>query len=259
MKISHELPKSLLSLGLLYNDYDYLLPKFYLEDEKYREYFKSSRKNNRYIMMDNGLFEGDIPSDQTLLDIIEEISPDIFITPDAWDNLDETIDNLKKWKSLVPDYTDIMCVFQGSELEHVYRFLEEMKSHDIEYIAFNHGSKLYENLIKDPSIDRVRSLGRRVLMEKLFNNGDLDGFKVHLLGCTQPQEFSFYKKFNIPISSIDTSNPILAALEGYKYDELYGLENKPKSRMEDFYWEENLKSKFPDVIFNIKVFKKLLV
>lgn len=258
MKISHELPKSLLSLGLVYNDYDYLLPKFYLEDPEYREYFKDARKiHNRFIIMDNGLFEGEIPSDYTLIDIMNEISPDIFITPDVWDNLDETINNLHKWKFLLPDYIDPMCVFQGSQLGEVYRFLEEMKAYNVKYIAFNHSSKLYENLIKDPSIDRVRSLGRRMLLERLNYYGDLDGFNVHLLGCTQPQEFSFYNKFKIPISSIDTSNPVLAALEGNKYDKVYGLENKPTIKMEDVYWEKDLSAKSFDIIFNIKTFKKL--
>jgi hypothetical protein len=51
------------------------------------------------------------------------------------------------------------------------------------------------------------------------------------LGCALPQEFAAYR--NLPfISSIDTSNPVMATLDGTKY-EPYGLLDKPKSCMND--------------------------
>jgi hypothetical protein len=53
------------------------------------------------------------------------------------------------------------------------------------------------------------------------------------LGCAIPQEFKYYKGFNF-IESIDTSNPVMAALEGIKYDD-FGLEEKPKANMNDHF------------------------
>ena len=48
-----------------------------------------------------------------------------------------------------------------------------------------------------------------------------------------PQEFGWYKGFKF-IDSIDTSNPVMAALEGTMYTER-GLTEKPKANMNDHF------------------------
>ena len=54
--------------------------------------------------------------------------------------------------------------------------------------------------------------------------------RIHLLGCCLPQEFGWYK--DLPIESLDTSNPIMAGREGIKY-KAGGLEGKPKVKIDE--------------------------
>jgi len=49
-----------------------------------------------------------------------------------------------------------------------------------------------------------------------------------------PQEFGWYRGFNF-IESIDTSNPVMAALEGIRYSNA-GLDAKPKANMNDYFY-----------------------
>ena len=56
MKISHELPLSLMHHGYEWNDYDYMLPHLIDKYMQYEIYFLKARKDGRFIIMDNGLF-----------------------------------------------------------------------------------------------------------------------------------------------------------------------------------------------------------
>ena len=57
MKVSHEVPKCLLNNSREFNDYDYCLPHLLDEDKHYRDFFYESKKQGRYIIMDNSLHE----------------------------------------------------------------------------------------------------------------------------------------------------------------------------------------------------------
>ena len=50
----------------------------------------------------------------------------------------------------------------------------------------------------------------------------------HLLGCSMAKEFSYYKSKNIyNIRSVDTSNPVIAALANKKYNGTLGSPGLP--------------------------------
>jgi hypothetical protein len=86
MKISHEVPLSLLQYNYKWSDYDYLLPHLLDKYSEYKEYFLKAREDDRFIIQDNGLFEGVTHTVQDLLEKINLIEPDIFIVPDDWNN-----------------------------------------------------------------------------------------------------------------------------------------------------------------------------
>jgi 3-hydroxybutyryl-CoA dehydrogenase len=68
----------------------------------------------------------------------------------------------------------------------------------------------------------------RMYEEGILRSSD----RVHLLGTAFPYEFALYK--DIPfIESIDTSNPIMATLEGSIYTDM-GLTKKPVANMNNF-------------------------
>jgi hypothetical protein len=56
MKISHEVPLSLLKHNYEWSDYDYLLPHLLDKYQEYKDYFLKARKDERFIIQDNGLF-----------------------------------------------------------------------------------------------------------------------------------------------------------------------------------------------------------
>ncbi len=96
MKVSHELPLGLMHYGYEWNDYDYCLPHLTDHYEQYRLYFQKARLDKRFIIMDNGLFEGVEHTTEDLLDKINLIRPNIFIVPDAWNDSAATLPNAKE-------------------------------------------------------------------------------------------------------------------------------------------------------------------
>jgi hypothetical protein len=90
----------------------------------------------------------------------------------------------------------------------------------------------------------------------LLNQKVLSQFdRVHLLGCAVPQEFIYYKDMPF-IETIDTSNPIMAGIEGIKYN-VWGLDEKPKTRIDDVMEmsSEELNRKWSYIYNNIMDFK----
>ena len=88
-----------------------------------------------------------------------------------------------------------------------------------------------------------------------MNLSHLKDVKYHLLGCSIPQEFGWYD--NHPqIESIDTSNPVMAALEGMQYSD-YGLSIKPKANMNDHFDVKFEDINYGLVLHNTKTFIKI--
>jgi hypothetical protein len=79
--------------------------------------------------------------------------------------------------------------------------------------------------------------------------------RIHLLGCAVPQEFGWYRGFTF-IESIDTSNPVMAALEGTMYSES-GLVEKPKANMNDHFDMDFDDIEYELVIHNTTLFREI--
>jgi len=97
MKVSHELPLGLMQYGYEWNDYDYCLPHLIDKYLQYRIYFQKSRLDKRFIIMDNGLFEGVKHTTEDLYNKIILFKPNIFIVPDEWNDSAATLRNAKEW------------------------------------------------------------------------------------------------------------------------------------------------------------------
>jgi hypothetical protein len=262
IKISHEVPLDLLDNSPTFNDYDYCLPTYFLKYEKYREYFLKAREKGRFIILDNGLFEGDVFTDNQLFRIIEEVQPNIFIVPDAWNDMRLTKANAAKWKeeyyNKVPKTTELMVVLQGKnylELQDLYTAC--YYRHHYTHFGFNHSSIAYDNVYphSNPMISKM--MGRIEVFKRMIVDDTLikeTGYH-HFLGCSSPQEMYLLdncsKKY---INSVDTSNPILWGIKGIKYSDR--IISKPKEKIDEF-MEENLSEHYNDIIFNINEFKKL--
>ena len=111
-KISHEVPRCLLTASPEFNDYDYCLPHLLDIDEEYKQYFIDARDKGRYVIMDNSLHElGKAYNSQRLLHWIGELEPNEFIVPDVWMQCGQTAAQAKYWKQFkYPKKTKITAV-----------------------------------------------------------------------------------------------------------------------------------------------------
>ena len=77
--------------------------------------------------------------------------------------------------------------------------------------------------------------GRQAFIQRLIDENIWNWNKPHhLLGCSLADEFSYYVKRDIHnIVSVDTSNPIVAAMKGYKYQDTAALQFKPHEKLAD--------------------------
>ena len=260
MKISHELPLSLMKFAYKWNDYDYCLPHLIDQYKEYKEFFKYSREHGRFIIMDNGLFEGVNHTTEDLINKIELIQPDVFVVPDAWNDANTTLVNAKSWminyKEGLPARTNLMAVCQGKDMTELITTYQTLVDLGYTHIAFNHSSIAYQQEYSGMDSLKAAMYGRMEFIRRLVQSGAIRKTHYHhLLGCSLPQEFMSYDDWPF-IKSVDTSNPILVGAEGEKYTRS-GMTWKPKEKLE-YYFEMNLDSKLEDIIFNVNKFKSFI-
>lgn len=260
MLVSHELPLSLMNKGYEWNDYDYLLPIFLDRYEQYKLYFQKARKDNRFIIMDNSLFEGYTHTTEDLLEKINLVRPNIFIVPDAWNDANTTLVNAKSWminyKEGLPKGVNLMAVCQGQDMGELITTYQTLVDLGYTHIAFNHSSIAYQNEYEGIDYLKAAMYGRMEFIRRLVESGAIrKSLYHHLLGCSLPQEFMSYKDWEF-IKSVDTSNPILVGAEGQRYTD-DGLAWKPKEKLEH-YFEKDLSGQVEDITFNVQQFRKFI-
>lgn len=260
--ISHESPLQLLEESLTYNDYQYILPIFYY---KYPEYKEFMDKFEGMKILDNGIFEGAIPSIQELIQLIKESNPTIFIPVDEWNDSMITLKNAKYWMSLkkggiLPQKLNLMVVIQGktfSEMELLYQQCIDL---GYRHFAFNHSSIAYQNEIKSLDNELTKAkVGRIELIRRLWNKNiiKIDHY-IHLLGASDITEFEYYNQA-LPgiVDSIDTSGPIIKAIEEGLYTE-DNIKLKSINKLEKYFDKELTPSDKVCILENIKTFKELV-
>ena len=235
IKVSHETPLCLLGDSENFNDYDYCLPHLLDEEEGYLEYFRQAKAKGRYIIMDNSLHElGEAYDSARLMHWINELVPNEFVVPDVWENRDASVVNARKWAQIIlPKGVTKVAVVQATTLHGAATCYQTYKDLGYQKIAFSYGASYYNDLVPHPNKALGKALGRLSMIAALYETKVIcDDDRVHLLGCAVPQEFGWYRGFKF-IESIDTSNPVMAALEGIRYTSA-GLTEKPKANMNDY-------------------------
>ena len=251
MKISHEVPRCLLTAQYEFNDYLYCLPHLLDKDKEYQEFFLEAKHKGNYIIMDNSLHElGEAYDHKRLLHWIQELEPDEFIVPDVWMKQAQTCAQAKYWLQYkYPKKTNITAVVQGEDEEKAYLCAMLLKDLGYKKLNISYGATWYG----DTALDKA--LGRIKFVKRLLNNSNFKDIKFHLLGCSIPQEFGWYDN-NPRIESIDTSNPIMAALEGTMYSE-HGLNSKPKANMNDHFNIIGSEVNWSLLVDNLRIFRKI--
>ena len=256
-KISHEVPKCLLEPSIEFNDYDYCLPHLLDQDEDYLQYFIDARDKGRYVIMDNSLHElGEAYDFDRLKYWINELEPDEFIVPDVWMNCHQTATQAKHWLQFkYPKKTKLTAVIQGSNKNEAYLCANLLYDLGYDKLCVSYGATWYNDFFPHSNLDMGKALGRVRFVQGLLQLKHLKDLKLHLLGCSIPQEFGWYDN-NPQIVSIDTSNPIMAALDKIEYEE-FGLSYKPKANMNDHFDMEFDELDYGSVLYNANKFRKI--
>ena len=254
-KISHELPINMLDQSYEINDYEYCLPHLLDQNETYKNHFYQSKKEGRYIIMDNSLHElGEAYNTERLLHWVHELEPDEFIVPDVWQDKIATLVNAKQWISIeLPENTTKVAVVQAQNYHEAFECYNILKMQGYKKIAFSYGADWYCDEFPHPNPLVGKMMGRIMTISRMYKTKLIeDGHRVHLLGCALPQEFSYYADFPF-IESIDTSNPIIHGLEGVKYKHL-GLLSKSSTKIDQIDKEIDTKTMY-DINHNLIRFK----
>jgi len=258
MKIFHELPLGLMHYSYKWTDGDYCLPHLVDKYEQYRLYFQKARLDKRFIILDNGLFEGVKHTEQDLFDKMWIVKPNVFIVPDEWNDSAITLRNAKHWminyKGSLPEDTNLMAVCQGKTIGELITTYQTLVDLGYKYIAFNHSSIAYTEFYPQHKPLNAQMYGRieliRTLLEKNIVRKDI---YHHLLGASDWKEFQAYTEFDW-IKSVDTSAPIINGVLGIKlsHDKPYV---KPKEKLEDI-MEMDITDKLDIIKHNVEIFKK---
>jgi hypothetical protein len=258
VKISHEVPFCLLEKSREFNDYDYCLPHLMDENEEYRNFFYESKKMGRYIVMDNSLHElGEAYNTERLLYWVNEIKPNEFIVPDVWEDKNASVRNAKQWATVeLPKEVMKVAVVQAKSMHEAILCTVAYKDLGYKKIAYSYGASYYNDVCPHPNKDLGKAIGRFIVVSSLYEQKILSKFdRVHLLGTASPIEFGMYKNIDC-IESIDTSNPIMAAIGEIPYTNM-GLHAKPLANMNN-YQDMSLDHLNEDLVdYNVDMFRQI--
>ena len=239
------------------NDYEYCLPHLLDQNETYRRHFEDAKESGSYIIMDNSLHElGEAYNNSRLLHWVTELQPNEFIVPDVWMQGHQTAAQAKYWRQFeYPENTKITAVIQGEDKNDAYLCANLLRNLGYEKLCVSYGATWYNEFFPHTNLDMGKALGRVRFVQGLLALEHLKDVNFHLLGCSIPQEFGWYDN-NPRIVSIDTSNPVMAALEDIEYSD-HGLDNKPKANMNDHFDLKFKDIEYGSVLYNVNKFRKI--
>ena len=257
MLISHECPLSLLEQSREFNDYDYALVHLFETEPVYYNFFVESLKQKRKVILDNSVFElGQAFDMEKFAEWVEKLQPTEYIIPDVLENCEKTIWKAIHFKEKFPNLPGrSIGVVQGKtyeELERCYKTLDEL---GVDKIAISFDYSYYQDTIQHPNKWMSFTLGRIKLLTDFLKDGIINKDKPHhLLGCSLPIEFLFYRKDFEWIETMDTSSPVVHGLLDTIY-EPGGLVDKQSIKLVDLLHSKPTDDQLNYIDANIALFR----
>ena len=244
--ISHEVPKDLLIQSRSFNDYDYAFAHLY-NDPDFHFFYKESGDLGRKVLLDNSAFELGAGIFDTFGDIVAGVRPTWYVIPDVRHNGPETIESYKKFVEIFPDLPGIgICAIQGEtfdELVDCYKFMIEKT----EKIAIPFDSHGYDQVLMPWE-------RRPAFLEKLSQLPCWKENPMHLFGTYAAREFLSPVYRRVKFETVDTSNPVTAAAEGWRYSET-GIDKKSSIRL----MMDTPPKIDPELLYyNVRMFRKIV-
>lgn len=200
MKTATILPVSHLHLTKN-DDYHMCLAHLIEANEEYTNFYKFIGSSpDKYLIMDNGVIEGEPQDIHTLVRRARMVGAQEIILPDIFRNKEATLDASYEALQIVradfPEFK-VMVVPQGDTYDEVCDCLEEMLSWDIDSIGI------------PKMLTQIKGThGRRELLEYFGHR--LRGLNIHLLGCHQtPLEIMYIERavqdgLILPVRGVDS-------------------------------------------------------
>ena len=254
--ISHEIPRCLIDEHQDFiSDYQFVLLHKILEDKDYAEMVCEFANNGEFTYLDNSCFElGESLDNDVLYEWFQRLEPDFVVLPDVLGDRRRTLERSIEFANDYPDtISNGMPVIQGAtpdEMIDCYNeFIEYSDKWPIIGIPF-----VYRWADKDPTLQANE---RIKLLERMDRECIDRKFKHHLLGAWQAREFAHYKDYNW-IHSIDTSNPVMSALDGIPYAGVHGLTQKPTSTFDSVYDMKEEDINLNLLYYNVDSFRQIV-
>lgn len=258
--IAHEIPLDLVdNHQRKISDYMYVLLHKLIEDSVYAEKTFAYKKSGGIIFMDNSCFElGASLDDDLLFEWCEKLGPDIVVLPDVLGDADATLRRTFDFLDKYPQVANYgMAVAQGSnpaELIECYAEFRDYRSEHDDYIEMLGIPFVYKWAEKEPGKQAAERIN---LLELMDRRRVIDrNRRHHLLGTWQANEFTNYRKYGW-IWSLDTSNPIMAAIDGTRYTNM-GLFQKPQATFDSVYDMKEGDINMDLLYYNVSKFKELV-
>jgi hypothetical protein len=156
----------------------------------------------------------------------------------------------------LPEGVTKVAVVQAKSMYEAGLCVQAYRDLGYKKIAFSYGAEYYHEMCPHPNKDLGKAIGRYMVVSQFMQNKTLlPGDRVHLLGTASPIEFGMYKNIKC-IESIDTSNPIMAAIGEMPYTKM-GLHMKPIANMNK-YQDVSIDFINEDLIeYNVEMFRQI--
>jgi hypothetical protein len=231
------------------------------QEPEYKEFFLKSRDEGRRILLDTSIFElGEAFDLEKYAFWVRELRPYEYILPDVLEDAARTIQNSKLFKEKYPNLEGRRIgVVQGKSYEEIKLCYELLDTDlNVDKIAISFDYSFYKELFPHSNKWVSFMMGRVLLINKLLQDGVINTSKPHhLLGCSNPIEFSFYKHpdYNF-IESLDTSSPIVHGLHKVYYYEQIGDWVKESTKLADLIKADIDEQQKAVIFYNIKQFRR---
>lgn len=260
--ISHEVPLSLMGSGhqRAISDYMYVLLHKAIADPAYEKAVLDYKAAGGIVYLDNSCFElGAALDDDLLYEYCEKLKPDVVILPDVLGDKNATIDRTFKFLDKYPHVANYgMAVAQGEtpeELIECYAEFRDYRNID-EYDIYMLGIPFVFKWV--PKEERIQAGARMILLDYMNETRIIDKHRPHhLLGTWWAGEFAEYRGYGW-VHSLDTSNPVMAAIDNMKYEPDRGVDTKPKSTFDSTYNLEASDIDMDLLYFNVNAFRSIV-
>lgn len=181
-------------------------------DQEYFQFYKSEAENGSYVILDNGMFEGEMLSTDEILDIYFKIGASEVIAPDILGSCDKTIREVEEFSQKISENVKVMGVPHGSDLSSLSRCFSSLfrnrkrfciSTIGVSYLAFEAANAVPRSFY---------------LANILVSIRDTEYPECHLLGVSKKRdgirELLVLKRFS-NIRSVDTSIAACAAMAGF--------------------------------------------